>query len=65
MPEEMIPKENLVRLLNMQTNPTNCRYCNRKIWYIKMKSEKLNPITDEGLSHFTDCPNANGARNNK
>lgn len=46
----------IIRLLDMITESTTCKKCNRQIWFVKnRKTGKLNPITDEGLNHFIDC----------
>ena len=49
---------NIVRLLDMITNRTTCTACGRTIWFVRMKSGKLNPITADGVSHYSDCPKA-------
>lgn len=46
------------RLLTSIVDPEQCKDCGRTIWFIRGKSGKFNPVTDEGLSHFIDCPGA-------
>jgi hypothetical protein len=50
----------------MLTTPTTCKACGRTIWFLKMeKSGKLNPITDDCVSHYADCPKAKEFRGTK
>jgi hypothetical protein len=42
----------------MITNRASCTACGRTIWFVRMKSGKLNPITADGVSHYADCPHA-------
>ena len=49
---------NIVKLLDMITNRTSCTACGRTIWFVRMKSGKLNPITADGGSHYADCTHA-------
>ena len=60
--EGIVSQENIVKLLNMITEPTECSKCHRKIWFVKMKSGKTNPIQDDGISHFAACPYASSFR---
>jgi hypothetical protein len=58
MPEnDTVPKAVVVRLLKMLAGePTPCKKCGRPVWFLKMlKSGKMNPFTDEAVSHFADC----------
>ena len=49
---------NIVKLLDMITNRTSCTACGRTIWFVRMKSGKLNPITADEASHYADCTHA-------
>ncbi len=50
-------KKNIIRLLNLITEPTVCTKCGKKIWFVKNhKTGKDSPITNEALNHFVDCP---------
>lgn len=53
-----------VLLTMIAGEPARCK-CGREIWFIRMKSGRCSPITDEGLSHFADCPNAADFRKGK
>ena len=55
---------NIVKLLDMITNRTSCTACGRTIWFVRMKSGKLNPITADGASHYIDCTHAAKFRQN-
>lgn len=56
--------EGLLRLL--AGDPRPCRKCGRPIWLLTNPAtgEKM-PFTDEGLSHFADCPGAADFRKGK
>jgi hypothetical protein len=45
------------KLFDMLSESKFCS-CGRKIWFLKTKAGKAMPVTDEGLSHFADCPDA-------
>lgn len=51
---------NVRKLLTMLAGPpTPCRNCGRDIWFVtNPKTGKSNPITEEALNHFADCPGA-------
>jgi hypothetical protein len=51
-------KDRVVALLNLMGEAKPCRDCNRPIWFVKTRAGKWNPIADEGVSHFADCPAA-------
>lgn len=51
-------KERTTRLLKMIVAPSFCAACGRTIYFVRMKSGKTNPITEEGISHFADCQKA-------
>ena len=55
-------KPNIVRLLNMLGDASHCRACGRPIWWVLTKNGRKMPVTDECISHFADCPNANEFR---
>lgn len=43
-----------------------CRACGREIFFKRMESGKLMPVSYESLeSHFADCPNASDFRKSK
>jgi len=39
-----------------------CGSCKRKIWFVRTKTGKACPYTNDGISHFADCPDAAGFR---
>ena len=43
----------------------SCKSCGQTIWWLKMKSGKQNPFTVDGVSHFSDCKQANQHRRKK
>lgn len=51
-------KANIVRLLNTIGNADHCKGCGRPIWWVTTKHSRSMPVTDEGASHFSDCPSA-------
>jgi len=55
-------RENIRKLFDMLGESRPCKKCGRKIWFVKSKNGKAMPVTDEALSHFADCPGANGFR---
>lgn len=52
-------------LLSMVSDPKPCKGCGRPIYWVISKNGKSMPITDEGLNHFIDCPEANKFRKKK
>lgn len=50
------------KFLSLIADQSNCKACGRRVWWVKMRSGKLNPITDELISHFADCPRAEELR---
>lgn len=49
----------LRKLLKALGAPAECKRCGQTIyWIVSGKTGKKNPITEEGISHFADCPNA-------
>lgn len=52
------PEVVIRRLLDLIANRDSCKACGRTIWWVRMKSGKMNPITADGISHFADCSNA-------
>lgn len=55
------------RLLKMACgDPRPCRECGRPVYWMKMlDSGRMNLLTDEGISHFADCPGAAKFRKGK
>lgn len=53
-------KENVVRMLTMHCGqPVQCKKCGRSQWFLRMaKTGSMNPMTDNALSHYVDCPHA-------
>lgn len=59
-------KANIRKMLTMHCGqPVQCK-CGKDQWFIRMaKSGKLNPMTDEAISHYVDCPFAKDFRKDK
>jgi len=55
-------KTNVLRLLNQVGVKGRCRGCAKEIWWVKLKSGKNAPYTEEGLNHFADCVKADQFR---
>lgn len=52
-------REKIVALYNLiGADRAKCQSCGRTIWWVRMKSGKLNPFTVDGVSHFADCDDA-------
>ena len=50
-------REQIGRLLDLVSKEKRpCKSCGRMIWLVPMKSGRDNPITDDAVSHFIDCP---------
>lgn len=45
-------------LLKIVGDESTCRSCSRTIYWVKTRNGKRAPYTDQGISHFADCPNA-------
>ena len=61
----MKPEDRILRLLSWMTDPRPCRVCGQQIWFIKTKAGKMMPVTRDGESHFSNCPNADRFRKKK
>lgn len=62
-----LPAESRVRVANMLRLITGsggrpCKRCGRTIWMIAVSTGKQMPFSDNGVSHFADCPNASEFR---
>lgn len=58
-----LPEETRARIAKMLTlvasEVRRCKRCGRTIYMLPMaKTGKVNPFTDDAVSHFSDCPNA-------
>ena len=52
---------NMLSLVAREVRP--CKACGRTIYMLPMTaSGRLNPFTDDAVSHFSDCPNAEDFR---
>lgn len=40
----------------------NCDACGRAIWFVRTERGRFAPFTDDGVSHFADCPKADELR---
>lgn len=57
MPEDFrVRIRALLKLIAFETR--DCRACNQQIWMVKMANGKTMPVSQDGVSHFADCPNA-------
>jgi hypothetical protein len=67
MPIEEAEVENRIRaLFNLMGNhPRECKSCGAPIYWITTKAGRRMPITQMGISHFADCPNANQHRSSR
>jgi hypothetical protein len=43
-------------------HPARCRDCGREIWWLVTAAGRKSPYTEEGISHFADCPAAQARR---
>lgn len=46
----------LLKLIAFETR--DCRGCGQQIWMVKLANGKTMPVSQDGVSHFADCPNA-------
>lgn len=53
---------NVEKLLDMIGGRGSCRSCGARIWWVGMRSGKLNPFNGDATSHFATCPNADEHR---
>ena len=42
-----------------------CRACGRKFWWLKSRYGTTMPYTEDGLTHFVDCPDSGSFRKKK
>lgn len=55
-------RKNVWRLLDQIADRSACKGCGKPIWWVKMRSGKVAPYTDEAINHFADCPMADRFR---
>jgi Glu-tRNA(Gln) amidotransferase subunit E-like FAD-binding protein len=57
-------RERIAKMLTLVAKEVRqCKRCRRTIYMLPMaKTGKLNPFTDDGVSHFSDCPHAEDFR---
>jgi Glu-tRNA(Gln) amidotransferase subunit E-like FAD-binding protein len=55
LPDEI--RERIARMLRLvATEVRPCKRCGRTVYMLPMaKSGRVNPYTDDGVSHFSDC----------
>jgi hypothetical protein len=44
-----------VLLKQIAGEPTHCKACNARIWFIRHRNGKMVPYTEQLLNHFIDC----------
>lgn len=44
----------LLKAVAYETRP--CKFCGRRLYFVKVWTGKTRPYTDEGVNHFEDCP---------
>ena len=47
------------------TDARPCLKCARMLYFVTTKTGKRMPVTDDGISHFVDCPHADSFRRKK
>lgn len=57
-------RERIARMLTLVAKEVRpCKRCGRTVYMIPMaKTGKVNPYSDDAVSHFADCPNAGDFR---
>lgn len=42
----------------LELEPGGCRSCAAPVWWFRTPAGKAMPLSQAGVSHFSDCPNA-------
>lgn len=57
-----VAKGNILALLRNIGDKGRCKGCGSPIYWVRHKNGRVGPYSENGLSHFIDCPKADQFR---